>query len=200
MRQRRPSRSTRSLASFGCSNPSVKDKNQMSHDKHDTSSHTSRLCVACERRQRSKTDIKLKGVACRRVFALSPHLFFFLPLDFSLSLGSPLFFHSMSHLHTRTLLTSFFLYFRSSHSPPGYAIRGRARGIFASRNAANWPKINTHVKECYPFSLSFFLLLRSESLYYRPSLAPSVVIDRFTANKTFSSNISHRILTKYQIK
>lgn len=85
-------------------------------------------------------------------------------LGFSLSLleSSP-FFHSLSRLHTRTLLISFSLYFRSSHSPPGYAIRERARGIFASWNAANWPKINTHVEECYPFSLSFALLPRPES-------------------------------------
>lgn len=112
---------------------------------------------------------------------------------------SPPFFFSLSPVYPSsfvlclffTLLNFFcFLYFRSSHSPPGYATRGQARGIFASWNAANWPKINTHVEECYPFSFSLSLLPRFESLYYRRSLAPSVVIDRYRVSETFSFNAS----------
>lgn len=76
---------------------------------------------------------------------------------FFLSSLSPVYPSSFALCLFFTLLT-FFLYLlfsRSSHSPPGYATCEQARGIFASWNAANWPKINTHVEECYPFSLSF---------------------------------------------
>lgn len=104
-------------------------------------------------------------------------------LAFPLSLGSPLFFHSPSLLYARTLLISFSLYFRSSHSPPGYAIRGQARGLFASWNVANWPKINTHVEECYPFSLSLSFSLLPRSIIV--ALSPSVVIDRYSHRDVF---------------
>lgn len=167
------------------------DENQRSRDKRDTFSRTSRLRVVWEETEEQKTE-ELKGVACRRVFVRSVSAS-------PIRLVVPLFFHSPSLLHARTLPISFSLYFRSSHSPPGYAIRGRAREIFASWNAANWPKINSHVEECYPFSLTFSLPPRFESLRYRNSLAPSVVIDRYTTNEIFSSNASHSIRTKYVI-
>jgi len=129
----------------------------------------SRLTVARRLRGDRGAKDRRRAEGCRVPMCLRSVFFlsFSLSPGFSLSLGNPLFFHSLPLLRAHALPISFSPYFRSSHSPPGYAIRERARKIFASWNAANWPKINTCQRMLPLFSL---LLPHYESLCGRRSI------------------------------
>ena len=144
-------------------------------------------CASFEKRQRSK---RLQPEGCRVPTCLRSVLLSFSLSPFSLvcvALFS--FIPWLFFTHTFNFFSFLFPFF----SFPAGLCNLRTSEIFVSWNAANWPKINTHVEECYPFSLSFSLLPHSESLCYCRSFASSVVTDRYIASETFSSNVSHNI-------